>query len=600
MPKAPLPPDEQARLRDLQSFEILDTPEEAAFDEIAKIVSLIFDMPIALVSLVDEERQYFKARVGLKASETHRDQAFCAHAILESDVMVVEDACEDERFADNALVTQNPRIRFYAGAPLISDEGHNLGTLCMIDVKPRTITTEQQLILQALAHRVITEMQLRRANRNLRDTRDNMDRLFNALSDGVVVINGAGEICFVDYKAELVFGIARATALGGAWEAVLDLDPDATSTIAKLLAGARRGPVSVRVARLNTTMEVRKSEVPDSPDDIALLVSDVTRLEQMRALLDADTIKYGIVGKSPAIREVITQVERVAPLDIPVLVSGVTGTGKELVAKAIHHNSPRADGPFVAVNCATLSESLLGSQLFGHRRGAFTGAIDDQVGLFESAGGGTILLDEIGDLPMALQASLLRVLENKEVVRLGESKARAVDFRLVSASNRNLREMITAGEFREDLYYRLRGLEIPLPALRERREDIPFLLRHFAHIDAMLVDAEPPTFTNDTIAMLMDHSWPGNVRELRSAVSFAVLHSMRGTVRRRDLPPEIATARPTSAARTHRPQADHRQAIKAALAETQGNRSEAARLLGISRATLYRRLQQLGLDHDGP
>ncbi|MGI9331327.1 MAG: sigma-54-dependent Fis family transcriptional regulator, partial [Gammaproteobacteria bacterium] len=547
-------------------------------------------------SLVDEERQYFKARVGLKARETHRDQAFCAHAILESDVMVVEDACEDERFADNALVTQNPRIRFYAGAPLISDDGHKLGTLCMIDVKPRTITPEQQAILQALAHRVITEMQLRRANRKLLDTRDNIDRLFNALSDGVVVINGAGEVSFVDDKAEQVFGIKRATALGDAWATVLDLDPDATATLEKLLAGTRRGPVSVRVARLNTAMEVRKSEVPDSPDDIALLVSDVTRLQQMREILDADTIQYGIVGKSPAIREVITQVERVAPLDIPALVSGATGTGKELVAKAIHQNSPRAAGPFVAVNCATLSESLLGSQLFGHRRGAFTGAIDDQAGLFESAGGGTILLDEIGDMPLAMQASLLRVLETKEVVRLGESTPRAVDFRLISATNRTLREMIDAGEFREDLYYRIRGLEIQLPALRERREDIPFLLRHFAHVDAMLVDAEPPTFTNDTIAMLMDHHWPGNVRELRSAVSFAVLHSTRGTVRRRDLPPEIATARPTPAARTRRPQSDPRQAIKAALAETQGNRSEAARLLGISRATLYRRLQQLGLE----
>lgn len=596
MPKAPLPADEQARLLDLESYEILDTPEEAPFDEIAQIVSLVFDMPIALVSLVDEERQFFKARVGLKARETHRDQAFCAHAILESEVMVVEDAREDDRFADNALVTQNPRIRFYAGAPLISDDGHNLGTLCMIDVKPRTITPQQQEILRALAHRVITEMQLRRANRRLRETRDNMNRLFNALSDGVVVINGAGEVTFVDDKAAQVFGIDQATARGGAWEPVLDVGPDATSAIRNLLDGERRGPVSVRAERLSRIMEVRKSEVPDSPDEIALMVSDVTQLQQMRSILAADTIKHGIVGKSPAIREVITQVERVAPLGIPVLVSGATGTGKELVAKAIHTTSPRAAGPFVAVNCGALSESLLSSQLFGHRRGAFTGAIDDQVGLFEAAAGGTILLDEIGDMPLSLQASLLRVLETKEMVRLGESQTRTVDFRLVSASNRDLQAMIKAGQFREDLYYRIRGLEIHLPTLRERREDIPFLLRHFAHVDAMLVDAEPPGFTNDTIAMLMDHLWPGNVRELRSAVSFAVLHSTRGMVRRRDLPPEISTAAPAAPARTRRRSADPNQAILQALKETAGNRSEAARLLGISRATFYRRLQELETD----
>lgn len=599
MPRAPLPPNESERLLALQSYEILDTPDEEAFDEIARIASMILDMPIALVSLVDEKRQYFKARVGLPARETHRDVAFCAHVILETKVMVVEDARKDERFADNALVTDDPRVRFYAGAPLMTDDGFNLGTLCVIDTKPRSITAQQEQILQMLARRVITEMGLRRANRRLRATRDNMNQLFDALCDGVVVVDNEGCVTFIDNKAEQLLGVRLDDVSGRAWPDVLDLDPDATNEVRKLLEGTHRGPVSIRVERINHMMEVRKSEMPDSPDDTVLILSDVTELMQMRSLLATDNISHGIVGRSPAIRTVIEKIEHVAPLDLPVLVSGDTGTGKELVARAVHDASPRRDGPFVAINCGALSESLLSSQLFGHRRGAFTGAIDDHAGLFEAAAGGTIFLDEIGDMPMPVQISLLRVLESKEVVRVGESQPRAVDFRLVSASNRDLPALIQQGQFREDLYYRIRGFDIRVSALRERREDIPLLLRHFAHIDAMVNGTEPPTFSNETMAVLMDHRWPGNVRELRSAVSFAVPHSTRGVVRRRDLPPEIASAltfATTPAAAAEPARADPRSEVLQALEAAGGNRSLAARNLGISRATFYRRLRQLGID----
>lgn len=600
MPRAPLPPNESERLLALQSYEILDTPDEEAFDEIARIASLILDMPIALVSLVDEERQYFKARVGLPARETHRDLAFCAHVILETEVMVVEDAREDERFADNALVTADPRIRFYAGAPLVTDDGYNLGTLCVIDTKPRSITSQQEEILQMLARRVISEMGLRRANRRLRATRDNMNRLFDALCDGVVVVDDKGRVTFIDSNAERLFGVRSDDISGRAWQEVLDLGPDTTNEVRKLLEGRHSGPVGIRVERLNYMMEVRKSEMPDSPEDTVLMLSDVTELMQMRSLLATDIVSHGIVGRSPAIRTVMEKIEHVAPLDVPVLVSGETGTGKELVARAVHDASPRRDGPFIAINCGALSESLLTSQLFGHRRGAFTGAIDDHAGLFESAAGGTIFLDEIGDMPVPVQVSLLRVLESKEVVRVGESQPRAVDFRLVSASNRDLPELLQQGQFREDLYYRIRGFDIRVPALRERREDIPLLLRHFAHIDAMVNGTEPPTFSNETVAALMDHRWPGNVRELRSAVSFAVPHSTRGVVRRRDLPPEIASASTASESAAATPASplrpDPRREIVTALEQAGGNRSLAARNLGISRATFYRRLRQLGID----
>lgn len=596
MPKAKLPANESERLADLQSYDILDTPEEQAFDEIAQIASRIFKMPIALVSLVDEARQYFKARVGLDATETPRDVAFCAHAILEADVMVVEDALKDERFRDNALVTQNPHIRFYAGAPLITDAGNRLGTLCVIDMTPRKLTDDEQKILQLLANRVISEMRLRRANCSLRNARDNINRLFTLLSDGVIVLDAAGTISFIDSNAEKAFGLHGDQCAGRNWQQALQLDSESTATVNALLRDTDNKPVTLHLERQHKIFELRTAQVPESTDERALILTDVTERNRMRSILTSDASRFGIVGRAPSIQTVLEQIGQVASLDMPVLVSGETGTGKDLVANAIHANSPRKAGPFVALNCGTLTESLLGSQLFGHKRGAFTGAVEDQQGLFEAGSGGTVFLDEIGDMPMDLQVSLLRVLDNKEVLRLGETKPRQVDFRLVSASNRDLKQLVAEGRFREDLYYRIRGLEIRMPALREHREDIPLLLEHFVRIDALIKKTEPPRFSANASAALMRHPWRGNVRELRSTVSYAVMLSSRGIVRLRDLPPEITGDAPTAKPSLEPISHDNpRQAILQALQAANGNRTQAANLLGISRATLYRRMQQLGV-----
>ena len=603
MPKAPLPPNEQERLADLQSFDILDTPEEEAFDEIARIASLIFDMPIALVSLVDEARQFFKAHIGLDATETPRDLAFCAHTILDSKVMVIEDAQDDKRFSDNDLVTKDPRIRFYAGAPLITDAGNRLGTLCLIDTKPRNLTADETEILQLLANRVISEMKLRRANLRLLKTKDNINRLFGRLSDGVIAINMADKITYIDDRAAKVFGLDQIESLDHSWKERLKLSADSKNALQELLTDIQKGSVVIQLEGLDTEMEIRKTKMPNIPDEVVLIFTDVTEVNKMRALLTGENIYHGIVGRAPAMREVAKQIDQVAALDVPILISGETGTGKDLVANAIHATSPRKSGPFVAVNCGALTESLLNSQLFGHKRGAFTGAINDQQGLFEAGSGGTVFLDEIGDMPMDLQVSLLRVLDNKEVVRLGESNPRSVDFRLVSASNRDLPQLIKEGLFREDLFYRIRGLDIRMPPLRKRREDIPLLLEHFTRIDALANHAEPPRFTNNAIAVLMRYPWPGNVRQLRSAVNFAALHSGRSTIKLTDLPPEITSepvaeaepASPSEPTRLNQPHSDPKQEMLWALEEAQGNRSQAAKLLGVSRATFYRRMQQLGI-----
>jgi len=604
MPKAPLPANEAERLADLKSFDILDTPEEEAFDEIAQIASLIFKMPIALVSLVDEARQFFKARVGLDATETHRDLAFCAHTILKPKVMVIEDAQEDKRFRDNDLVTKDPHIRFYAGAPLITDSGNRLGTLCLIDTKPRKLTQTEEVILQMLANRVISEMKLRKANLQLLRTKDNINRLFGRLSDGVIAINSGGNITYVDDNAAKVFSLDQNAALDRNWRAPLKLTEASISGLQELLDDPLKITTAVKLEGLDTEMEVRKTQIPDVQNEVVLIFTDITEVNKMRALLHNDGTHYGIVGKSPAMRDTGKQIAQIAALDVPILINGETGTGKDLVANAIHQISPRKSGPFVAANCGALTESLLNSQLFGHKRGAFTGAINDQQGLFEAGSGGTVFLDEIGDMPMELQASLLRVLDTKEVVRLGESKPHSVDFRLVSATNRDLLQLISEGRFREDLYYRIRGLDVCMPPLRERREDIPLLLEHFIKLDSLANDSEPVHLTKTALTALMRYQWPGNVRQLRSAVNYALLHSARGKIRVDDLPPEIIAEMSLAAKQQSQPKAETeyspkpsnpKQELIWALETAQGNRSKAAKLLGIGRATLYRRLKEHGL-----
>jgi DNA-binding NtrC family response regulator len=274
-----------------------------------------------------------------------------------------------------------------------------------------------------------------------------------------------------------------------------------------------------------------------------------------------------------------------------VLIQGETGTGKELAARAIHEESPRSAGPFVAVNCAALNPDLAGSQLFGHRKGAFTGATEDQAGYFEAADGGTLFLDEIGDVPLDVQRQLLRVLEEEAVTRLGETEPRPVDVRIVAATHRTLDDEVQADRFRQDLLYRIRIARVTLPPLRERRSDLPLLVRTFLREIRARTGAEVDQVSDDALRHLLDYDWPGNVRELRNALEAALIRASGEVLRVDDLPPEIREASPTETDAS----AEEAERIRAALEQTNGNRTEAAELLGISRATLYRRLDEYGI-----
>ena len=322
----------------------------------------------------------------------------------------------------------------------------------------------------------------------------------------------------------------------------------------------------------------------------------------LRDQLDETYGFEGIVGSSQSIRKVMGTLRQFAPSSIPVLITGESGTGKELVAQALHNNSPRVKQHFVPLNCAGLSESILEDELFGHVKGAFTGADRERQGRFEYADGGTLFLDEVGDMPPIMQAKLLRVLESGEVVRLGSNEAKHVDVRLISATNRDLEEMVKEGKFREDLFFRIAGVQIRLPALRERREDIPLLARHFAQRFSAEGDKPVPEFSPDTMTLLMRYDWPGNVRQLMSAVQNMIVVADGDKLEPRHVSPQITESSPSSSGELGADSLTglsldqiEKQAIRNALRLHNGNREQAAKVLGIGERTLYRKLKEYGL-----
>jgi DNA-binding NtrC family response regulator len=313
----------------------------------------------------------------------------------------------------------------------------------------------------------------------------------------------------------------------------------------------------------------------------------------------------GLVGRHPSMMEVYKMVGAVAGTRAAVLIHGETGTGKELIARTIHQNSPEADSPFLAVNCAAVPESLLESELFGHMRGAFTGALTDRRGPFELAGTGTIFLDEIGDTSQTLQSKLLRVLEEREFYPVGSETPRTTEARIIAATNRSLEEMVRDGTFREDLYFRLRVIEIRVPPLRERRSDIPLLVRHLLSRAASEINRAVPVVPPEVTAELMARPWPGNVRELENVLTRAVVMCRGGALSREDLGDDASRSEnvskgPRVEGEVLRPGDEdgdtlatvERRHVQEVLLRTGGNKSAAARILNISRPTLNRMIKE--------
>ena len=321
---------------------------------------------------------------------------------------------------------------------------------------------------------------------------------------------------------------------------------------------------------------------------------------RLRAELGTTYAFDGMVGKSKNMQDVYALMQRAAESDITVLVQGESGTGKELVAKLIHYNSPRKTGPFVAVNCAAIPETLIESELFGHERGAFTGAATRRVGQFEHAQGGTVLLDEIGDMPIALQAKLLRVLEEREIQRVGGTSTIPIDIRVIAATNRDLESAVKDGGFRADLFYRLAAFPLVIPPLREHREDIPLLVSHFLQDYAERADESVRGISPAALQTLLAYDWPGNVRELRNAIERALLLETTDRLQVSNLPPQLAAVvpSPTDPGGPAQPlslQEAERRAVVHALEASDWNITKAAQMLNINRVTLYRKLRKYDL-----
>ena len=329
------------------------------------------------------------------------------------------------------------------------------------------------------------------------------------------------------------------------------------------------------------------------------VIDGIRRRERLLAIEADVAVDFeceGMIGPSALMQQLFNSLRRFAPHVRTMLVSGETGTGKELVAKALHQLGPRRTKRFVTVNCSAVVESLFESELFGHVRGAFTGAVDTTVGLFEHADGGTLFLDEAGELPLAVQAKLLRAVENGEVQRVGSLETRRIDVHVIAATNRDLRAEAAAGRFRTDLFYRLSVIEIHVPALRERREDIPYLTAHFTKESARRLK-RPVTGISPAAERLLQHAaWPGNVRELRNTIERACILSEAGLITEREL--SSALSAPAAAPAAGGPPDDRlstlqQHQVERVLVEAGGNKSEAARRLGISRRALYRRIDEM-------
>jgi len=325
-----------------------------------------------------------------------------------------------------------------------------------------------------------------------------------------------------------------------------------------------------------------------------LLKKEVVRLKKE---VESRYHFHHLIGKSPSMQKIYDLIDRISDTSSNVLITGESGTGKELVAKAIHYNGIRKEAPFIAVNCAAIPETLLESELFGYKKGAFTDAKVDKKGLIFEANEGTLFLDEITEMPLTLQAKLLRLIEEKEVRPLGDTNSYPIDVRIISASNREIKSFIQEGRFREDLYYRLKVIDIELPPLRERREDLSLLIQHFVNKFNQELRKDVSGISDEALKFLLNYSWPGNVRELENVIQRAITLSQQATILPEDLPDEVVQEVEENLVEKglrERYTIDQleKEYIKKVLAEVGGNKSKAAEILGLDRKTLYRKLQE--------
>jgi PAS domain S-box-containing protein len=443
----------------------------------------------------------------------------------------------------------------------------------------------------------------------LRYEERSMKNILDSLDVGVFTTNRGGLITFFNTAAERISGYDRTTLLGRPCKEIF----------ASSNGGADASPVETAI-RKNTIFHGMEGHLLESGGGIIpiranyaalhderdivvgglVTFQDMTLVHQLNQAIRGHYTCRDMIGKSPPMQKIFAMIPAVAASDATVLIQGATGTGKDILAKIIHDAGPRASKPWVKINCAAIPDSLIESEIFGYVKGAFTGADRDKPGRFQEADGGTIFLDEIGDLPLTLQAKLLRVLEEKVFYPLGSRRTRKVDVRIISATNRRLEQLVKNGQFREDLFYRLKVLRIDLPPIEKRRGDLPLLIRHILRKLCAARGDPPPAISNRAMAILLNYRYPGNVRELENILEHALILCARGTIRRSHLPEDLVAASktpPLSETLDDMPAAFENEAarIAAALTKFYGHRGRTAESLGIDRTTLWRKMKRYGL-----
>ncbi len=669
------------RLEALRAYEILDTAPEQGFDDLARLAAEVCETPIALVSFVDDRRQWCKARTGLDAAESSRELSFCARAIHGRDVFIVTDTLADDRFSTNPFVIGPPHVRFYAGMPLLTPSGEALGTICVMDRTPRTLTPAQQDGLRALGRQVMTSLELRRARAGAgEEDRRRAEELLRAITEGTSAVTGRAFFSSLVEHVAMALRVrrvyvaeclpndrarSRALWMGDAPAPDFEYDLKGTPCMKVAATGqtcfysrnlreyfpenqfiAQSGYESylgIPLWSTSSSTDTRRvighmvlvNDQPMSEDPlwISVLQTFAARAgvelereqaeEKLRlALVEVETLKNRLqaenvylqeeirkehnfeemVGNSPALLALTQKLDRVAGTDATVLITGETGTGKELIARALHSTGPRKQRPLVKVNCGAVPASLLESELFGHVKGAFTGAIDRRVGRFELADGGTLFLDEIGELPLDTQVKLLRVLQEQEFEPVGSSRTVRVDVRIIAATNRNLEQEVRAGRFRSDLFFRLNVVPLTVPPLRDRATDIPILVAYFLSRFSKKFGRRIDGVTRDTMDRLVKYGWPGNVRELQNIVERAVVMATGPLI---SLDADVLPPRQTPAgsaglagpASMSLEDAERRH-IEAVLSQTGGvieGPAGAATILNLHPNTLRSRMKKLGV-----
>ena len=679
--------ENEDRLEALRRTSLLDSPPEEAFDRLTRLATMTLGVPVALVSLVDCDRVFFKSQCGLSeplasARQVPLASTFCRRCVETGQPLIVTDARQDPLFAHNRGELE---VIAYVGIPLTTSAGHALGTLCVVDRQPRDWTEEEVGILGVLAISAMSEIEQRRlvgefravtadlqalvesrtcellaSRERLRVLLDvnnaivtclDRDSLFSAIAAALQRVVPFDRVALVLYdpakdafKLLIVAGPVPslpAIPLGSEWPRqqsragwvldhgsplltadLLDAPPflEHPALLAQGIRSAVSVPVTIKgkiVGTLNVGSptpghygEADSSLLAAIGEQVALAIGNLLAYEEIAALkadLEQENVylqeevrretEFGdFVGESPAILDVLDKVRKVADTDSTVLVTGETGTGKELVVHAIHGLSRRKDKLLVKVNCAALPAGVIESELFGHEKGAFTGALMRKVGRFELANRGTLFLDEVGDLPLELQAKLLRVLQDGEFQRVGGTQTLKVDVRLIAATNHDLARAVREERFRADLYYRLNVFPILIPPLRERRQDVPRIARHFAMRYASKMGRQVGQLSAEVLDRLTAYDWPGNVRELQNVIERTVILSSKGRFELAALPTAPASGSQTQPLSSL--EEVERQHIAAVLEETKWRVSGehgAAKILGLKRTTLEARMKKLGI-----